>query len=95
MQVKVQYLGMIRSKLGKKEEVVNLSKDASLSILLDKLVEIYGKSLKDLFDTRTENVLDPTFVVTVNGVLTDQLKGLDTILNEGDSIALMTIISGG
>ncbi len=73
MQVKVQYLGMIRSKLGKKEEVVNLNIGASLSILLDKrlldkLVEIYGK---DLFNTWAENILDPTFIVTVNGVLTD------------------------
>ena len=95
MRVKVQYLGLIRSKLGKKEDEVKLREGASLSELLDKLAEIYGESLKDLFDVKAENVLDPTFIVTVNGVLADQLQGMNTRLREGDSVVLMTLISGG
>ena len=95
MQVKVQYLGLIRSKLGKKEDETNLKAGASLSELLDKLVEIYGESLKALFDVETENILDPTFIVTVNGVLANQLHGMETKLSDGDSIALMTLIRGG
>lgn len=95
MKVKVQYLGLIRSKLKKKGDDVTLKNGASISELLNKLTDIYGESLKDLFDVEAENVLDPTFIVTVNGVLIDQLRGIDTRLNEGDSIALMTLISGG
>ena len=91
MRIKVKYLGLIRSKTGKKGEEVKLKKDVFLLELLDKLVETYGKPLKDLFDVKEENILDPTFIVTVNGVS----QALDTRLNEGDTVALMTLISGG
>lgn len=95
MKVEVQYLGLIRSKLKKKGDDITLKKGASISDLLNKLIDIYGESLKNLFDVEAENVIDPTFIVTVNGVLIDQLHGMDTRLHEGDIIALMTLISGG
>ena len=95
MRIKVQYLGLIRSKIGKKGEEVQVREGAPLSDLLDKLAKLYGEPLKDLFDIRTENILDPTFIVTVNGVLTDRLSGMNTRLSEGDRVALMTLVSGG
>ncbi|MFQ6080890.1 MAG: MoaD/ThiS family protein [Candidatus Bathyarchaeia archaeon] len=95
MRVKVQYLGLIRSKMGKREEEVDVKEGASLSDLLNKLTKTYGESLKSLFDEDEENILDPSFVVTVNGVLAGQLHGMKTRLKRGDRIALMTLISGG
>lgn len=95
MRVRVYYYGLIRSKLGKKEEEVELKSDASLSELFGKLVRVYGKSLRELFQVETENILDPSFIVTVNGILMDRLQGIKTKLHEGDKIALMTIVSGG
>ena len=95
MRVKVQYLGLIRSRLGKREEEVDVKEGASLSDLLNKLTKTYGESLKSLFDADEENVLDPSFIVTVNGVLTGQLRGMKTRLKRGDRVALMTLISGG
>ncbi len=91
MQVKVQYLGLIRSKTEKKSEKVNLKEGALLSDLLNKLVEVYGEAIKNLFADEGKNVLDPNFIVTVNG------KSLptDTKLKEGDTVSLMTVISGG
>ena len=35
------------------------------------------------------------FVVTVNGVLVGQLQGMDTRLNDGDNVILMSLMSGG
>jgi molybdopterin converting factor small subunit len=35
------------------------------------------------------------FVVTVNGTLMGQLHGVDTELNEGDNVILMSLMSGG
>jgi len=35
------------------------------------------------------------FVVTVNGILMGQLSGVDTHLNNGDNIILMSLMSGG
>lgn len=95
MRIKVQYLGLIRSKIGKKGEEVQVREGAPLSDLLDNITKLYGEPLKDLFDIRTENILDPTFIVTVNGVLTDRLSGMNTRLSEGDRVALMTLVSGG
>jgi len=91
MHIKVKYLGLIRSKTGKKGEEVELKEGAFLLELLNKLTKTYGEPLKDLFDVKAENILDPTFIVTVNGVS----HALDTRLSEGDTVALMTLIGGG
>lgn len=91
MHIKVKYLGLIRSKIGKKGEEFQVKEGAFLSELLNKLAETYGEPLKDLFDVRAENILDPTFIVTVNGISHTE----DARLSEGDTVALMTLISGG
>ena len=39
--------------------------------------------------------MKPTFVAMVNGVLMDQLKGINTPLKDGDSIILMSLMTGG
>lgn len=95
MRVKVQYLGVIRSKLGKTEEEVDVKEGASISDLLSRLTKIYGENLKSLFDEDEKNVLDPSYIVTINGFLIGRLRGMKTRLKEGDRIALMTLISGG
>lgn len=95
MRVKVQYLGLIRSRLGKREEEVYVKGGSFLSDLLNKLTKKYGESLKSIFDEDEKNVLDPSFIVTINGVLIGQLRGMRTRLKRGDRIALMTLISGG
>jgi MoaD family protein len=95
MQVKVQYLGLIRDKLGKKEDKIEIQDDAILSDLLDQLSKTQSEQLKKLFEADESNVLDPTFIITVNGVLAGQLNGMKTKLIRGDKIALMTLISGG
>jgi molybdopterin converting factor small subunit len=95
MRVKIAYLGLIRSKVGKREEQYEVTNDSSLSHLLKNLAETYGKNLDDLFSAKEESKLDPTFIVTVNGVLKDVLRGDDVKLKDGDSVALMTLISGG
>jgi molybdopterin converting factor small subunit len=86
---------LIRTKVGKKEENYELGKGSSLSELLNKLARIHGESLRNIFDVENENVLDPTFIVTINGITSEQLQGFDTILKDGDKIDLMTLISGG
>lgn len=91
MQVEVQYLGLIRSKTGKKSEKVELKEGALLSELLSKLVEVYGEAIKNLFADERRNVLDPSFIVTVNG----KSIPMDAKLKEGDTVSLMTVISGG
>ena len=95
MRVKVRYLGLIWKKIGKREEEFEIKGGSSLSELLDKLARTHGKNLKRLFDAEKGNIIDPTYIATVNGVLVDRLEGLRTRLRNGDEVALMTLISGG
>jgi len=95
LKVKVQYLGYIRNMLRKWEDEFELSEDTFLSDLLNKLAGIYGEAFRrEVFEPGLKDV-KTGFVVTVNGVLMDQLRGVDTRLNDGDSIILMTLMSGG
>jgi len=95
MKVKVLYLGIPRSKTGKKSEECEISKGSSLSDLLEALSSKYGKSLKDIFKANEKTMLDPTIIATVNGVSKDLSQAKNVKLEDGDTIALMSLISGG
>jgi len=95
MKVKVQYLGFIKNLINQSEEEFELEEGASLSELLNKIAGTYGKPFqKEVYETGLKDV-KMGFVVTVNGVLMGQLQGVDTQLNNGDNIILMSLMSGG
>ena len=95
MKVKVRYLGYIGNMLRKREDEFELGEGASLSELLNKLAGIYGEAFRrEVFEPGLKDV-KAGFVVTVNGVLMGQLRGVDTKLSEGDNVILMTLMSGG
>jgi len=95
MKVKVQYLGFIKNLIKRSEDEFELEEDASLSELLNQIAGIYGKAFKkEVYEPGLKDV-KMGFVVTVNGVLMGQLQGVDTQLNNGDNIILMSLMSGG
>ena len=95
LKVRVQYLGYIKNMLRKREDEFELTEGASLSELLNKLAGVYGEAFRrEVFEPGLKDV-KTGFVVTVNGILTGQLHGVDTRLNEGDNVILMTLMSGG
>ena len=95
MKVTVQYLGFIRNMLRKKREEFELREGALLSDVLNKIVQTHGEKFqKEVFEPGQKDV-KTGFVITVNGILTGQLRGVDTRLNAGDSIILMSFPSGG
>lgn len=95
MRIRVHYLGFIKNMLNKREEEFELREGALLSDLLNELAGTYGEAfMKEVYEPGEKDV-KTGFVVTVNGVLTDQLNGVDTKLREGDNIILMTLMSGG
>jgi len=91
MRVNVRYLGLARSKLGKQEDEVELREGALLSELLDRLRGMYGEPMRRILDAGGESALDPSSVVTVNGL---SHVG-NPRLSDGDQVAIMTLISGG
>lgn len=95
MKVKVQYLGFIKNLIKRSEDEFELEDGASLSELLNKIAGIYGRPFKkEVYEPGLKD-MKMGFVVTVNGILMGQLHGVNTQLNEGDNVILMSLMSGG
>jgi molybdopterin converting factor small subunit len=95
MKVKVQYLGFIKNLIKRSEDEFELEEGASLAELLNKISSLYGKDFqKEVYEPGLKDV-KMGFVITINGVLMGQLQGVDTQLNTGDNIILMSLMSGG
>jgi len=95
MRIRVVYLGLFRSKTGKTEEQYDLAERSSLADFFEILAKNYGEKLQSIFSERRESRLDPTFVTAVNGILKDPLLANNVTLKDGDTVALMTLVSGG
>jgi len=95
VKVKVQYLGFIKNLIKRSEDEFELEEGVSLSELLNKIAGIYGKPFKKEVYEPSLKDMKMGFVVTVNGILMGQLNGVDTQLNNGDNVILMSLMSGG
>ncbi len=95
MKVKVLYLGFIKNLIRRSEDEFELEEGASLSELLNQIAGIYGKPFKkEVYEPGLRD-MKMGFVVTVNGILMGQLNGVNTQLNDGDNVILMSLMSGG
>ena len=95
MRIKVHYISLVKSFTKTSQEEFDIKEAAPLSELLLKIAEKYGKPFTlEVYDP-TKQEMKPTFVAMVNGVLMDQLKGVNTALKDGDSIILMSLMTGG
>jgi len=95
MRVRVHYLGPIRVRLGKKEEDVDPSENATVLGLLRILGESYGDWFrKEVLDDEEKNVREG-LVITINGIALGQLGGLSAQLKDGDAVMLLPFFAGG
>jgi MoaD family protein len=95
VKVTIEYLGFIRNMLSKRTEELELREGTQLKELLSKLSERYGADFKKQVYEPGQKDVKYGFVVTVNGVLMDQLNGVETQLKSGDHVILMSLMSGG
>jgi molybdopterin synthase sulfur carrier subunit len=96
LKVKVEFLGHIRSVIGsEREEEVEISEDSSIADLLMVLSEKYGESFKKAIYEKSGADVKSNYIITVNGFLLNQLKGLETKLKNDDKVTLLPIVSGG
>jgi molybdopterin converting factor small subunit len=79
----------------KQPEQIELKSDASVRHLLIFLAEKHGEPFRKAVYEPNGTDLKPSFILTVNGLLLNQLNGLDTALKEDDRVVLMPIVSGG
>lgn len=96
MKITVDYLGSIKQTLEVKQpEQVRLKDDASLVDLLSMLSEKHGDAFKKSIYEPQDTDLKPYYILSVNGVLLNQLKGLETPLKDGDHLVFMPVVTGG
>ncbi|MBS7654383.1 MAG: MoaD/ThiS family protein [Candidatus Bathyarchaeia archaeon] len=94
MKVKVEYLGLIRQKIGRKEEEYDLTEGSLLRDLLNSIVETHD-ALKSIIRIENESPIDPTLVVMLNGSSINPMSKKEIALKNGDIVTLMTPIGGG
>ena len=96
MKVKVEYLGHIRTIIGSvREEEVEIRDGSSVAGLLMVLSEKYGDPFKKAVYEKSGTDVKSNYIITVNGYLLNQLKGLETELKNNDHVTLLPIVSGG
>jgi MoaD family protein len=96
MKVIVEYLGHIRNLIASgREEEVEVEEGSSLADLLMTLSKKYGAPFQKTVYEKSGTDVKPNFIVTINGYLLNQLKGVQTKLKKGDHVILMPIVSGG
>ncbi|HYA78501.1 MAG TPA: MoaD/ThiS family protein [Verrucomicrobiae bacterium] len=95
MEIKVHYISLVKSFTKTSQDEFDLKEGALLADLLDKIAAKYGKQITQEVYDPTKNEMKSTFVAMVNGVLMDQLKGVNTPLKDSDNIILMSLVTGG
>ena len=89
-------MGNIRRTLGVEQtENIELKDNASVSDLLLLLAEKHGEPFKKAVYEPKEPDLKPYHILSVNGLLLNQLHGIETKLKDGDRVVLMPVVTGG
>jgi len=95
MKIKVHYISLLKTFTKISHEEFEMKEAALLSDLLAKIAEKYEKPFtQEVYDPEQKE-MKATFVAMVNGIHMDQLHGVNTPLKEGDSIILMSLMTGG
>ena len=96
LKVTVEYLGYIKQTLGVEQaEKVELKDDALVRDLLLLLAEKHGEPFqKAVYEPKGVD-LKPHYILSVNGLLLNQLNGIETKLKDGDRVVLMPVVTGG
>lgn len=95
MMVRVKFFALVRELTGKREEVVDLDDQATVRTLLSKLVEEYGAKFSDyVFDPASKEPRGHLQFL-MDGRNIALMQGLDTVLKEGVSLAILPPVGGG
>ena len=95
MRVKVHYLSLVKSFTKTSQDELDLEEASPLSELLCDVAEKYGKPFTQEVYDPTQKEMKTTFVTMVNGILMDQLQGVNTPLKNGDNVIIMSLMTGG
>ena len=95
IKVKVHSILTLQEVIGRREVELDLPQGTALKELLSHMVGVWGERLSErIFKAGTEELL-PRIRVMVNGRDMQFLRGLETVLQDGDEVYLFPPVSGG
>ncbi|MGC8998010.1 MAG: MoaD/ThiS family protein [Candidatus Bathyarchaeia archaeon] len=94
MKVNIKFVGSFRNITNKSKVVLELSKGAKLKEAIKRVIDEFPKIEKALIDPELGDPRPNTLIV-VNGREISVLKGLETVLKDGDEVVFIPISHGG
>ena len=94
MKVKIKFFTSLREITGNKMVNLQLKNKISVEQLLFLLLEKYGQEFRDYVYNQEGKVQD-FLSFLINGKNINNLQGFNTILKEGDIIAILPPVGGG
>lgn len=94
MTVTVKFLGVLRSASGKGSLAVQVEEAVSVKEIINKIVQELPGLKQALIDRQLENPR-PNALILVNRKEISVLKGMETIVSDGDEIVLVPVTHGG
>jgi molybdopterin synthase sulfur carrier subunit len=97
VEVKVRFFTNLREIVNKREETVTFASGGKVTVglVLKRLSQEYGKPFKEyVYDDKTRQP-QGFLQFLVNGNSTSTLNGLETVLKDGDVLAILPPVGGG
>jgi molybdopterin synthase sulfur carrier subunit len=96
VEVKVRFFTNLREIVNKREEIVTFTSDGKVTVdlVLKALSQKYGKPFKEYVYDKTGQPKG-FLQFLVNGNSTSILNGLETVLKDGDMMAILPPVGGG
>ncbi|PMB74263.1 molybdopterin synthase sulfur carrier subunit [Candidatus Bathyarchaeota archaeon] len=94
MKVNVRFFGSFRNITNKSTVTLELGKGAQLKEAIRRIVEEFPKIESALIDPELGDPRPNTLII-VNGREISVLKGLETVLKDGDEVVFIPVSHGG
>jgi MoaD family protein len=94
MVITVRFIGALRNMSGKSKLTVRFDDGIPLREVVKKIVKELPKLKRALIDPDLEDPR-PNALILVNGKEISVLKGLETMLEDGDEVVFVPVIHGG
>lgn len=96
MKVKVRYFTTLRELAQRAEEEFELEGNVCLRNLIEIIASKYGdEARRYLYSDEDQRIVDPSVRFLINGKDSKMIRGLETKLEDGDTIAIIPPIGGG
>jgi molybdopterin synthase sulfur carrier subunit len=95
MKITLHTIMGLKDVIGQRLTEIDLPRGSTIADFLTYMRERWGDKLStNLFDPTSGDVL-PYVRIMVNGQTINYLKGMETLLEEGDEVVILPPVSGG